>query len=44
VDYVGSDLFENVGTAEKVGFIVWYDHVGPKAEASSPEPQSSPPQ
>jgi hypothetical protein len=41
-DHIGSDVFENVGTAEKVGFIVWYSRLGPGAEAISPGLQSSP--
>jgi hypothetical protein len=43
-DHIGSDLFENAGTAEKVGFVVWYNRMEPKAEAPSPGAQSGPPQ
>jgi len=31
-DYLGSDLYDSVGTAESVGFIVWYRRVEPKPE------------
>jgi len=32
-DYLGSDLSESDGTAESVGFIVWYRRVGPAPSA-----------
>jgi hypothetical protein len=38
-DYLGSDLYDTVGTAESVGFIVWYRRVEPKPEAHSTSPQ-----
>jgi hypothetical protein len=40
-DYIGSDLGEAVGTAQKVGFIVWYRRVALNAEATSAGPQST---
>jgi hypothetical protein len=42
-DYIGSDLFESDGTAESVGFIVWYARIKPQQEPSSPRSNNTPP-